>query len=169
MNLYFISAADPSGTDDRLDAFVYAKTEFAAYELWMTAQEANDRFPGHIVTPNYDLYLVPHDPMLRSRGIACVIPYSLDGTGGIDGSGVVQLIASSWMEPDRKPLALDLRERATVLAALRYWQRHQADLVANSQNVIPADIIATIGGQVPPMRRTDIDELCDRVIASGKP
>lgn len=123
MNLYFISAPDPRGTDDRLDAFLYANDEFKAFQLWLDHQIEGGRMPANLPVPNYDLYLLPHDPMLRSRGIACIIPWSLDGTGGVDGSGTVQLISSSWMEPDRKPVGLNASERSSIIVALAISQQ----------------------------------------------
>lgn len=118
MNLYFISAPDPDVADDRRDAFVYAPNEMAAYGDWLR----HFGLPEDGPTPNYDLYLLPHDPLLPQRGIGGVIPWSLDGTGGT-GCGTVQLISSSWMEPDRKPVGLNARERLSILAALATSQQ----------------------------------------------
>lgn len=96
MKLYFISAPDPSGTGDRLDTFLHEKNEMAAYERWFGHWEKEGRLPSAGLTPNYDLYLVPHDPVLPARGIGGIIPWSLDGTGGT-GGGTVQLVSSSWI------------------------------------------------------------------------
>lgn len=63
---------------------------------------------------------------------------------------------------------LSQREKGTTLAALRYWQRHQAQSVGKSQNQIPEDDIATDGGQHQPLSAAEIDALCER-INSGEP
>lgn len=51
---------------------------------------------------------------------------------------------------------LTLRELATVLAALRYWQRHRPS------NPELRDI-ATDGGTLTPLDTHDIDALCDHL------
>ena len=49
------------------------------------------------------------------------------------------------------------RELATVLAALRMWQR------LGVARDCPEQDIATDGGNIKPLHDHDIDDLCDRV------
>ena len=63
-------------------------------------------------------------------------------------------------------LIADPRSTATILAALRYWQRHQANSVGTSPNRIPEDDLATSGGKFDPLRRSDIDTLCETLTQS---
>lgn len=58
---------------------------------------------------------------------------------------------------------LNPRQTATILAALRYWQRHQAALVGASNSAIPEDDIATDSGTLEPMRPDEIDGLCEHI------
>lgn len=58
---------------------------------------------------------------------------------------------------------LQPRQLATVIAALRHWQRHQADNVGISPHPIAEDDIATDGGKLKPMRSNDIDEFIDEL------
>jgi hypothetical protein len=58
---------------------------------------------------------------------------------------------------------LNNRELATVLAALRYWQRHGLPQCLDSKNHLPEDDIATDGGTLAPMRKPEIDVLCERL------
>lgn len=58
---------------------------------------------------------------------------------------------------------LSSRQHATVLAALRHWQRHQADNVGLSENPIPEDDIATDGGTLQPLRSDEIDLLIEHL------
>jgi hypothetical protein len=51
------------------------------------------------------------------------------------------------------------REHATILAALRYWQRNA--LQADQPN--PEDDIATCGGTLAIMHPTEIDALCEEI------
>ncbi len=62
---------------------------------------------------------------------------------------------------------LDARELATVLAALRYWARHQAGSVGKSPNPLPEDDIASDGGTLEPMRADEIEKLCERLNTEG--
>lgn len=134
MNLYFISADDPAGTDDRLDTFIHATDEMSAYGDWLSHFQKEGRLPDHGITPNYDLYLVPYDPHLPLRGIGGIIPWSFDGTGGT-GGGTVQLISSSWTKPDRKPVSINAEERVTILTALRHWQQDVGTLSAEIDGI----------------------------------
>jgi hypothetical protein len=62
-------------------------------------------------------------------------------------------------------LQVDAREFATILAALRYWQRdglatdEQGDLAAPG----PENDVATDGGTHEPLDLEEIDELCERL------
>lgn len=58
---------------------------------------------------------------------------------------------------------LNSREHATVLAALRYWQRHQAHIIMRGVTTMPEDAIATNSGTLEPLSRAEIDALCDRL------
>ncbi len=55
------------------------------------------------------------------------------------------------------------RELATVLAGLRYWQRHGARQMLTSGNRLLEDDIATSGGTLQPLTVEEIDALCDRL------
>lgn len=94
MNLYFISAASPDGSDDRLDTFVHAPNEMTAYGDWLQHFQKEGRLQEDGTTPNYDLYLLPHDPHLPDRAIGGIIPWSLDGSPP---NTTVQLVSSSWI------------------------------------------------------------------------
>lgn len=59
-------------------------------------------------------------------------------------------------------MQLDQRELATVLAALRYWQRLLERGSSISQQVT-SDAIATDDGQVEPLTADEIDALCERI------
>lgn len=58
---------------------------------------------------------------------------------------------------------LSKTEFDTVLAALRYWARHQANLVGTSTHLRYEDDIATDGGDHPPLRAGEVNALCDRL------
>jgi uncharacterized protein YaaW (UPF0174 family) len=55
--------------------------------------------------------------------------------------------------------SVDLREHATILAALRYWQRHQANSVGTG-GLRFEDNIATDGGTFKALNNDEIDDLC---------
>lgn len=57
-------------------------------------------------------------------------------------------------------MRLTKQETATVLAALRYWQRE--GLISSGHEID----IATDGGTIEPMSKDDIDELCERINCS---
>lgn len=59
-----------------------------------------------------------------------------------------------------KGLKLDKAELATVLAALRYWQR------VGLKQIEPEDDIATDGGKFHPLDADAIDALCERLNCS---
>lgn len=52
---------------------------------------------------------------------------------------------------------LDNRQLATILAALRYWQRNMP------VDARLEDDIASNGGQVTPLADEEIDEICEAV------
>jgi hypothetical protein len=52
---------------------------------------------------------------------------------------------------------LDSRELATVLAALRFWQRKGLDLGGMEQE------IASDGGELTPLTDDEIDDLCRKL------
>lgn len=56
------------------------------------------------------------------------------------------------------------RELATVLAALRYWQR---DIAARQFLSVPEDDIANEGGKLQALDVGEIDELAERLNATG--
>ncbi|MGA8763805.1 MAG: hypothetical protein WB562_13150 [Candidatus Sulfotelmatobacter sp.] len=56
-----------------------------------------------------------------------------------------------------RPRELDRRELATVLAALRYWQREGLMSGGHEQD------IATDAGELEPMKAEEIDALCERL------
>lgn len=58
---------------------------------------------------------------------------------------------------------LDDREAATVLAALRYWQR---GLAGDDAGTLEVDDIATNGGALEALSAGEIDALCERLNAS---
>ena len=63
-------------------------------------------------------------------------------------------------------LQVDNRELATILAALRYYQRTGVCLDArNGDLIIPEEErdVATDGGTLEPLDENEIDELCERV------
>lgn len=62
---------------------------------------------------------------------------------------------------------LDVRERATIIAALQYWAREEADSVGESQSDIAEDAIATGHGAFPPMREDDVLQLAQHIEHSG--
>jgi hypothetical protein len=53
------------------------------------------------------------------------------------------------------------RELATVLAALRYWQREGQS--GNSVDTEPEQDVATNGGTLEPLAEDEIDALCERL------
>lgn len=55
----------------------------------------------------------------------------------------------------------DTRELATILAALRYWQREGAS--GNSVDTEPEHDILTDGGEIEPLTAEEIDALCERI------
>ncbi len=62
-------------------------------------------------------------------------------------------------------LEVDSREFATILAALRYWQRN-GELDREEGTIIPPMQeydIATDCGELEPLTANEIDELCERV------
>ncbi len=61
------------------------------------------------------------------------------------------------------------RETATILAALRYWQRHQARACREAQTPLYEDDIATEGGTLEPLDESEIDDLCERINTDGPP
>jgi hypothetical protein len=72
-------------------------------------------------------------------------------------------------------LVLIDRERGTLLAALRLWQRH-GPLAANSmtQSLSPEERaalldVATDGGAFTPLAARDIDKLCEELNGSAEP
>lgn len=135
MKLYFISAPDPTTTDS-LDTFVHANTEMSAYHLWLTYWQNEGRLPADELSPNYDLYLVPHDPDLPNRSIEGVIPWSLDGTPA---NTTIQLVSSSWMEPDRKPVGLNVAERSSIMVALAISQQTLRSFAADLRTRLLAE------------------------------
>ncbi|MBV7408749.1 hypothetical protein [Maritimibacter sp. DP1N21-5] len=60
---------------------------------------------------------------------------------------------------DNRTIDVDLRELATILAALRYMQR---DMVEEGDQWEPGDI-STNGGILTPLTVEDIDALCERI------
>lgn len=57
------------------------------------------------------------------------------------------------------PEDVDDRELATILAALRFWQRHGESRQANE----PEYDIATNAGTLSPLADAEIDALCERL------
>lgn len=53
---------------------------------------------------------------------------------------------------------MNRRELATVLAALRYWQR-----VGTLDKGAPEDDIATEGGTIQPLDVAEIDDFCEEL------
>jgi hypothetical protein len=60
-------------------------------------------------------------------------------------------------------MKLTNRELATVLAALRYWQRTACGRDVDEQD------IATEGRTIKPLHDHQIDELCDRLLTDQQP
>jgi hypothetical protein len=60
---------------------------------------------------------------------------------------------------------LDSRELATVLAALRYWQR----LALAQEERGPEDDIASDGGTLSILQPSEIDALCERINCEDAP
>jgi hypothetical protein len=62
-------------------------------------------------------------------------------------------------------LQVDERELATILAALRYWQRDGllSDEHGDLATPGPENDIATAGGTHEPLDLDEIDELCERL------
>lgn len=62
-------------------------------------------------------------------------------------------------------LQVDERELATILAALRYWQRDglSSDEHGDLATPGPENDIATDGGTHEPLDLDEIDELCERI------
>lgn len=62
-------------------------------------------------------------------------------------------------------MQFDNRKTATILAALRYWQRHQARAAecGMRSNTIPEDDILTNGGTLKPLDGIEIDALCEEI------
>lgn len=61
------------------------------------------------------------------------------------------------------------REFATVMAALRYWQRHCAAQLRTSINRLAEDDVATNGGTLEALTADEIDALCLRLNTSTEP
>ncbi|RID91199.1 hypothetical protein D2N39_13135 [Gemmobacter lutimaris] len=59
----------------------------------------------------------------------------------------------------------DARDHATILAALRFWQREAVGLMDN----LPEDDIASDEGTLTPLTREEIDALCDRLNENPDP
>lgn len=59
----------------------------------------------------------------------------------------------------------DARDHATILAALRFWQREAVGLMDN----LPEDDIASDNGTLTPLTREEIDALCDRLNENPDP
>jgi hypothetical protein len=94
--------------------------------------------------------------------------------GVVDGAGRFGVARGVWpralsaeliAEPRLKASepALDRRELATVLAALRFWQR-EGRMSAGGEHDIAAD-----GGQVAPLKPAEIDALCERLNVGKEP
>lgn len=60
---------------------------------------------------------------------------------------------------------LDDRERATVLAALRYWQAYGLRAPIQGQRMTMIREIADNGGEVEALSENEIDDLCERLNA----
>jgi len=74
---------------------------------------------------------------------------------------VQETLAAALLEMDRKAPKFDSREQATVLAALRYWQR----AVVGGRptfNIAEWDI-ATGDNTLDPLTVEEIDEVCNRI------
>ena len=66
--------------------------------------------------------------------------------------------------------SLDEREHATVLAALRFWQRNAViDRDERDACAIPEEDIATDGGSVEILTSSEIDDLCERMNNASPP
>jgi hypothetical protein len=71
---------------------------------------------------------------------------------------------------ERPGILLDGRELATVLAALRYWQRTRPQGTTNTlygkdlSDAAPMEgEVATDGGSLKPLAANEIDSLCERL------
>lgn len=60
-------------------------------------------------------------------------------------------------------LRLDEREHATVMAALRYWQRRAITVDGLDLDTVPETDIATNAGALDYLGETEIDALCERI------
>jgi hypothetical protein len=74
-------------------------------------------------------------------------------------------VDSDWYERDENPpafesVAKDGRARATILAALRYWQREGLISAGREQD------IATDSGRLPPLTAEEIEVLCAQIGSS---
>jgi hypothetical protein len=64
---------------------------------------------------------------------------------------------------------VDNRELATILAALRFWQENNGpenaaeSLGHEFECAVSVNIIATDCGELEPLRREEIDALCERI------
>lgn len=79
-------------------------------------------------------------------------------TVGPEGQRIVQPVRASggvWLGDDTLQ---HRRETATILAALRYWQRWEGFLTGCAENAI-----ATDGGEIEPLTAEEIDALCERL------
>src|ERR1017187_10488241 len=84
-----------------------------------------------------------------------------------------RIAALAPVEPERlshlaakKEITMQFNERhtATILAALRYWQREGITSCGHEGS------IACNGGDIAPLTVTEIDDLCERInFADGKP
>jgi hypothetical protein len=58
-------------------------------------------------------------------------------------------------------MTVSSRDLATILAALRFWQRTPSDYTQ------PENDIATDGGETPALSIEEIDALCERLNVAG--
>lgn len=79
-------------------------------------------------------------------------------------------VANAIVFVERPGIFLDGRELATVLAALRYWQRTRPQGTTNtlygkdlSDAALMEGDIATDGGSLKPLAANEIDSLCERL------
>lgn len=119
--------------------------------------QCDDQCPdcGKSITPESSIWIGPESEALKSLWAATAL---LEGTSVGDAKG--------------RP-ALDQRELATVLAALRYWQRlglahvwQEDDPIAGvrkGQAWVAEGEVASNSGTLTPLTVEEIDALCERI------
>ncbi|MEN6536691.1 MAG: hypothetical protein ABFD89_23750 [Bryobacteraceae bacterium] len=110
--------------------------------------------PKQTTQPSTRLHLMIPDPLL-DRIVKAVSRGQADSASAYIRQAVRhELVQGSYFGND----PLSQRQLATVIAALRYWQRTAQNLVGH-----PEDIIATDGGKLAILKSGEIDTLIDKL------